>query len=286
MDEPSTGRPAHDQTGQLHGAVLQWHRRLTASLDETRARLSHSGNKGDANESAFRTFLRSHLSPKYQIGQGEVIDSRGERSRQVDVAIADDEQPLPVTDSPELLIVEGITAAGEVKTRLTTKELSNCVEGGRAFKTLEPVLGKYEALAGATLRSGEPNSDLVRFYHRRPFFVFAYETAVSLDRLVDTLRSSESPHEVPPIDAVFLLDKGFALNLWDGKGQLAFLDPATGTRMEGWVVFKEPKYSLTFLLFWLHFAMPRFGMRSSAILTYLLPGTTFIPDIPIDKRRQ
>jgi hypothetical protein len=265
---------------EVHRNLGHWHARLKTALQEARTRMMHPGNGGDTNEAAFREFLQNHLSRKYQVGHGEIIDSKGRRSKQVDVAITDDEQPFPVTSSPELLIVEGVTAAAEVKTRLTVEELSDCLEKGRAFKRLEPILGKYLALSGDKLENGVPNSDLVRFYFRRPFFVFAYESVVADQRLLDILQASNQEDEVPPIDALVILDRGFAWNLWDGNGQFKIRLPASEENLKGWFTIWDPEYSLTFLLLWLHASMPRFAMRTSPMLNYLLPNTTFTPNPP------
>jgi len=44
-----------------------------------------------------------------------VIDSKGRRSLQTDVIVADEEQPFRVDDNPQLLIIEGVGAGAEVK---------------------------------------------------------------------------------------------------------------------------------------------------------------------------
>ena len=47
----------------------------------------------------------------------------GRLSRQVDVVVADEEQPFRVDDAVQLMIIEGVAAAAEVKTTLTTTDL-------------------------------------------------------------------------------------------------------------------------------------------------------------------
>jgi hypothetical protein len=188
--------------------------------------------------------------------------------------VADEEQPFHVDESPQLFIIEGVAAAAEVKTTLTAEELRDSVRKAERFKALEAVLGKATMLASPDQR-GNPNSDLLRFYRRRPFFVFAYEGAIDENTLVEVAASRDQAHQPPPIDAIFVLDKGFALNYWDGNGALGYLDLTTGQVARGWRWLAEPSFTLVWLLMWLNSVMPRFAVRSSPLLAYLLPGTTW-----------
>ena len=280
MSESSISDPSFAQAGPIALAVKRWGERLRISLDDARTSLRQSGNRGDANEGAVRDFLRAHLPPTYRVGQGEVIDHAGRQSRQMDVVVADEEQPFQVDDTPRLMIIEGVSAAAEVKTTLTTNELRDCLEKGRRFKALEAILGKSVTLAPLEQR-GKPNSDLQRFYQHRPFFAFAYEGAIDNGTLIEILSEEERSRErgaVPALDAVFILDRGFAMNVWDGNGALTFY--SSGEIMTGWHWFGDPDRTLLGLLFWLHGAMPRFMIRSSPLLAYLLPRTIWTPDPP------
>ena len=205
----------------------------------------------------------------------------GKRSRQMDVIVADEEQPFQVNinDPAQLMIIEGVSAAAEVKTTLTKPELQDCLKKGHSFKALEAVLGKATMLASPTLY-GNPNSDLLRFYFHRPFFAFAYEGAIDSGTLIEMLSEDERSREhdvVPSLDAVFILDKGFALNLWDGNSAFRF-QSETHEVVTGWYWFGDPDRTLLGLLLWLHTTMPRFAIRSAPMLGYLFPGaTTFTP---------
>lgn len=280
MNERPVGDPSITEPSRIQNAVRLWGDRLRISLTEARTKLSHSGDRGDVNEAAVREFLREHLPPKYRVGQGEVIDYYGRISRQVDVVVADDEQPFRVDDAVRLMIIEGVTAAAEVKTTLTTTELRDCIEKGRQFKTLEAIPGKSTMLAAPQIHEKKPNSDIPRFYQHRPFFVFAYEGAISSGKLMEIISEEERVSEsdvVPALDAVCILDKGFAVNVWDGNGALSYFSIETQEMMTGWIWFDSPDHALLWLLQWLHSTMPRFAIRSSPLMAYLLPGTTWTP---------
>ena len=83
-------------------------KQMLARLEETRSRFAHPGNKGDAVEIAFRDFLRKHLPRRFDVGHGEVIDTNGHRSGQVDVVVMNEHHPF--TYPPEdagLFFIEG-----------------------------------------------------------------------------------------------------------------------------------------------------------------------------------
>jgi hypothetical protein len=284
-DELRNPGTAGISSSAVREVVRQWEHRLQVSLQESQAKFVQSADRGEGNAGAFREFLRANLSPKYRIGQGEVVDYRGNRSRQTDVVVADEEQPFQVDESPQLFIVEGVAAAAEVKTTLTKQELRDCLGKAQRFKVLDVVLGKSVMLAPPQQR-GNQNSDLLRFYRRRPYFVFAYKGAIESKTLLEVAVSGERPGEPPPIDAIFVLDEGFALNFWDGNGALTYFDLNTREWARGWRWWSEPPFTLVWLLFWLNSVMPRFSMRSPPMLAYLLPGTTWSEAKPTQRRQR
>jgi hypothetical protein len=132
------------------------------------------------------------------------------------------------------------------------------------------------------MQPGNPNSDIFRFYQHRPFFVFAYEGAIDSETLIRILSEDDQSHanDAPALDAVAILDRGFAVNLWDGNGAFTSYDFAAREMSTGWRWFGFSDYTLVWLLFWLHSTMPRFAVRSSPLLPYLFPGTTWTPGPP------
>src|SRR4051794_22005754 len=92
----------------VQGALAAQERVLAAALAYSRAVYEHMGNRGTSVEGAFRDFLSRHLSRSFSVGTGEVIDSHGKRSGQVDVAILNSDQPfISPMNEPGLYIVEG-----------------------------------------------------------------------------------------------------------------------------------------------------------------------------------
>jgi hypothetical protein len=159
------------------------------------------------------------------------------------------------------MMIECIAAAAEVKTTLTKNGLTDSIEKGCRFKSLTAIPGESHMLV-APERGGIRNSDLDRYYERRPFFLFAYENMVAAGTIETMLAEACSTDEPPPVDAVFLLGAGVGINFWDGNGTLHGTKP-DGTPMTGWDWSWEPSGVLARLLAWLLWAMPRFGLRSS-----------------------
>jgi hypothetical protein len=257
--------PSRDRLYQRFDAV---ERQLEASLDAVRADLDHSGNKGAALESALRAFLASHLSARFSVGQGEVYDSHGGRSPQVDVIVNTDDQPFVF--APEDVgsyMYEGVVAIGESKARLTSQEIDDAATKAEKFRRLR------HSGTDMALRFGVNVSDSERFWVSPPTFLFAYETSMSADSVKSKLESlPDVPAEnqvgrLPPLDAVFALGLGAFINLGDGKGQLAALDPVSEQYLQGWTYFGQGP-TLAHMFMWLHSAMPRHVRFQSIAVPY------------------
>jgi hypothetical protein len=230
---------------------------LASKLAQTRAALAHAGDRGDASEAAFRQFLTLHLARHYDVGEGEVVDTAGARSRQMDVVMTTADHPLrQAPGEPGLFIVEGIYALGEVKTSLSTGELDDVVEKGRSVK----------ALSKSHLRGSEVfanPADIRRWVEGPPpFFAFAYEMSVAVQTLIDRLAAAGEP---PAVDAVFVLGRGQAINFGDGSGVMRLAVEDRG--LTGWAWLQGQPVLLS-LLGWLH-SLPRVAHRQSPFLNYL-----------------
>jgi hypothetical protein len=231
-------------------------------LQATRATFAHNGNRGDASESALRSFLRDHLPGVFDVGTGEVIDAIGGRSRQTDVVIATEDHPFKqVEDEPGLFICEGVYALGEVKSRLTTDAVRDASEKAQVAKGL-----RRTPSVGAEVVSNP--SDTARWVDGGlPFFLFAYESAVAEQTLLSRLVGSS-------IDAVFVLGEGSAIDYGDGGGSWHVrIDAGVGGWVDvtGWAwVAGTP--TLVSLLGWLH-SLPRIKYRKSPIMPYILGAT-------------
>jgi hypothetical protein len=146
-------------------------------LEEIRASYCHSGNKGSNAEQVLRDFLRQFLPPYNRVGHGEVVDQTGANSRQLDVIITNEYHPfLNDLSAPSVLIVEGVSCVAEVKSVLTGEELERALENSLSFKRLSVSVPK-----GATVYGNM--EDISRFVDKRPSFLFAFESQLSISTI-------------------------------------------------------------------------------------------------------
>jgi hypothetical protein len=238
---------------------------MRARLQEARATFSHRGTKGSVVEEAFRDFVRQYIPRRLEVGHGEVVDSFGRRSAQTDLVIASEDHPFTFTsEQPGLFFIEGVLAAGEIKSLLTTDELRKALENSARFKELEvkPVTSAQAFAAPA---------DLQRYYKWPPWFLFAFESQLSLNKIGTTIVDFVKARGLSPVrvvDAVFVLDRGYMINLGDGQGGFAWRSPA-GEWLTGWQ-WSEEKDVLFNLLGWISVVMPRMTQPAPILTRYLI----------------
>lgn len=239
---------------------------MKEKLSQIRKRFTHPGDKGTGAEIVFRDFLREYLPRRLAIGQGEIVDTEGYRSKQTDVVIANEDHPFTFTeDSPGLFFIEGVMGAGEVKATLTREHFEQSIRNSRAFKMLK-VRRPQGTIAKAI------TSDLERYYKCPPWFLFAYESQLRLSTICEQLKK-ESQQNVGEatnlVDAIFVLGKGWVINFGDGQGAFQFKD-LTGNPVTGWV-WQEVDATIFEFMAWLSIVMPRVIQFESILIPYLLP---------------
>ena len=237
---------------------------LRQRLVQVRFLFKHFGNRGDVAERGLRDVLRVFMPRSHEVLHGEVIDTHGTRSGQTDIVIITDDHPhiLPV-EGPGLFLVEGVGAMGEVKANLTTDGLVDVIASSRKTKSL-----RVELTPGLS-RLTSP-SDAPRFHNRPPYFLFCYESQLSVETIRDRLNSAanetpEDPHGL--LDAVFILDRGTVYNLSDGQGTFKVIAP-DGTVRKGWYSQESPD-ALFNLICWLSIVMPRTIRMIPLIISYV-----------------
>lgn len=240
-------------------------KQMALDLEKIRTKFSHAGDKGFNVAEVFREFLREYLSHKHRVGHGEIIDTLNNRSGQTDVVIVTDDHPYTITtDKAELFFVEGVSATGEAKTTLNTSHLRTSLESVKKLKTLR----KTYSHGTMTVTS---MSDINRFYSCPPHFIFAFESDISLSTTVASImEDAPNVQEAPygSIDAVFVLNRGWAINFGDGSGRLKF-----GDSLKGWQ-WREHEDALVDCLAWLSAVMPVVVRFEPIILQYMISCRT------------
>ena len=253
-----------DSTGILKARLGLLQEIMNLRLQIIRKSHQHSGNKGANAEQIVRDLLREYLPPSYRIGHGEVIDRKGGISREIDVVITNEYHPfLNDLAYPSVFICEGVASAGEVKTVLTTEGLENSLDGALAFKSLE-----FWLQQGTTAFTN--HEDTGRFIKSRPYFLFAFESQLSLKAIKEKVDSWSTANSVPlnhQLDAVFLLSEGALVNIGTGQGSLTL--ERHGGLLQGFQPVFSTDTILVNFMSWLSATMLRITLPSSPVLPYL-----------------
>jgi hypothetical protein len=152
------------------------------------------------------------------VSSGEIIDSNGLRSSQTDIIIVNEEQPLIFMQSPSLFFIEGVCAAGEVKTQLTSKGLKDAFGNSSKFKRLETKLqpGDLTSYEGRLMQysnsEGGKSLDITP-----PWFLIAFNSEIKLQSIYKKIKSNP---ENSKIDGIFILNCGSIVKIkseWKSK---------------------------------------------------------------------
>jgi hypothetical protein len=260
--------PLQPVTARLRELFVAIEATLIAQVQEARRALIHSGNKGTVVEDVVREFLRQYLPPNLAIGQGEVIDYQDRRSKQTDIVIVTGDHPFTYPPLlPGLYVIAGVAAGGEIKTVLTSKHLADSLEAAQQFKALAA-----PPSPGDVYPYNE--SDLDRFYARRPWFLFAFESQLSLEAIRDAARAFQTErglehHEVA--DGIFISNVGSVIHLGSGEGELRHLN-ADGAWASGYQVRSSTAVLFDFL-WWLSVVMPKIFRQRTIMPQYVFPPT-------------
>lgn len=245
---------------------------MVEALTHARAQFEHRGLRGDGAERALREFLRCYLPRRLAVGYGEVVDSYGVRTRQVDVVVANDDQPFTFADErPGFFFVEGVSAAGEVKAVLTSDGLADTCANAESVARLRARRTPDEIVRTSPV-------DYDRFYRRPPYFLVAYESQLSLTTIRDRLDEAAGKNgALGGVDGAFVLGRGWVIDFGDGRGMYQFRTPE-GSSVSGRLAHESERV-LFDLMGWLSSTMPR-SVRFYSILTRYLVGEWANPAEP------
>lgn len=188
---------------------------LKASMAASRAAFDHNLTKGEAVEAAVRDFMRTYYPSSVGVGAGQVIDSRGVASTQLDVILYDAlRTPLLFSDKGgehQLVPSEGVIAAIEAKMVLKVGDIPKLVNSAQSLKSLDrsAYYVRDSLIVDSTTMYGQ-------VWERTPpppmYFVFAFE-GPSLETVAEALTETETgiPYH-RRIDLVCILDKGMVVN--------------------------------------------------------------------------
>lgn len=204
---------------------------------------------GSPREHAFRTFLKEWLPPVYGVSHGYAINCRREMSRQTDTILFNQSTcPKFVLDpnaQSQLVPIDDIYGAIEVKSTLDEKELTDALEKGRSIRQMSferyAPLNPEGHIETQLLRLAECKTEPTDWTYRKaqpPFYpkpeweyfwaeileaqpkrttpftmVFAYKAADNFG--ISETRKLLEKQEFGP-DCVLILDSGILIRLGQG----------------------------------------------------------------------
>ncbi|WP_374345548.1 DUF6602 domain-containing protein [Phenylobacterium sp.] len=130
------------------------HERVRGRLDEARQALAHPVAKGDASEKVWTDLFNTFLPMRYRAARAHVIDSKGQSSLQIDVAVYDRQYtPLIFELQGELVIpAESIYGVFEAKQEINAANIKAAHEKAasvrRLHQTSAPISSMGKELPG------------------------------------------------------------------------------------------------------------------------------------------
>lgn len=201
--------PGHQRAHQILASAED---ELATAFRRAEASFQHMGDRGDARESAVRSFLTDQLPARFVVTAGEVMDAAGNVSGQTDVVIYDglNTRPLFTTNGVALLPAEALLATIEVKSKLDKSETDKAVAGMVKLRRLRP----WDAPWSSARRNGRAADDMLP---RLFTTIFGFTTDLveptwptnEMSRLRASCAASSLP--TAHIDRLVVLDRGVLL---------------------------------------------------------------------------
>lgn len=189
---------------------------LQLSLERARDAIEHNLSTGQALEEAVRVFLRKHLHSGLGITQGQVIDTAGNVTKQLDVIVYDAQStPMLFTSEDEghqLVPVEGVVGVVEVKATISASSLPAIIANMQSVKSMTKSAYHQPTRQALITNTYTMFGDELEHFPI-VYSLFAFESS-EMENLVRAFRKLNDV--LPPsqrIDNTCLLDRGLIANL-------------------------------------------------------------------------
>ncbi len=231
---------------------------MKENFDHIRRSYSDSDVKGGANERIVADFLRKYISCRFVTNNSQIVDSYGYKSRETDVCVCNQDQPLN-QEHGGILIAEGIDLVVQVKATLTKQEINSAIDNCKSVKMLKRRTNQKDIFAVM-------DEDIPYYVDRIPYFVFAFSGGAKFETLCKTINSAiKNVDYIYQPDAFLILNDGFVVNCREGKGVGPKIN---GEKAKGIFAYSLHQ-NLSYFMKFIHLVVPRF-YRVIDPLTYYL----------------
>lgn len=248
---------------------------MAAQVKGIRAAFDHQLSKGEAAEATVRKFFEDYYPASIGVAHGQVIDSRGDRSKQHDAILYDTTQtPVLYSDrqmGTRLIPVEGVIAVIESKLSLQLGHIEQAVESARTLKSLDRSAYYLPEKLPGQIHLDQKQKAYGTEYDVIPpmYFLFAFEGSA----VINVARRLEDRQKGLPldkrVDLACVMNDGVVANATT-EGQLDTL-PSPGSRLAG--------YKTEHALFLFHMLVSRYLLQvkipNIALQRYIPKGFTF-----------
>lgn len=206
---------------------------MVAQVNKIRAAFTHQLTKGEAAEATVRKFFEDYYPTSIGIAHGQIVDAKGNPSKQHDVILYDATQtPVLYTDKEKgtrLIPIEGVIAVVESKLSLQMPDIEKAVESAKTLKSLErsAYYLPERGLVKHTQQAYGKEYDVIP----PMYFLFAFEgpDPKSVAERLETIQRGLPVDK--RVDLTCIMDKGAVVNL---SSQGIDTLPSPGSRLLGY----------------------------------------------------
>lgn len=197
----------------LHQTMNSIAKKMEIDYENFTKQVEHKELRGRVREIVIKHFLKQYLPPALGVEGGEIVSSRGDVSKQMDVVVFDCFRcPVLIReDEVHVFPVESVYAVIEVKSFLDSNELLDCVDKIYSAKRMpKEAYVEQKGIVHTTELYG-------REFQSFPTlgFAFAFDS-LELETLTANLAAINSKKNIgleDRIDAICILKKGVIANL-------------------------------------------------------------------------
>lgn len=205
-----------DDMNKLHDFFRKGNDMLMVEYKRTES-VGHSGLKGQDREFFIKKILNEFFPMKHVTGTGKILDPEGNESKQADIVVYNESMPVFDYGNTKYFLSDGVLAHIEVKSNLTTRELTKALQVTKTVKEL----GYDRNAISLSWRSNGTG-----FRGSRPIFscVFAYKgvTLETFKKALCKYYETEADAESMRVDMICVLNSYTFMSRSEGAGQTYF----------------------------------------------------------------